>query len=287
MLNLLRMELRTMFRSKGIYITFTALLGVLLIALGTMKLVTTPSMKQEAAKHGMEFDADDESDAQEFLADTQTDFVSNLLFNGGLMTVLMAIIGCIAVCEDFDNGFVKNIFSCCTDRKAYVFSKLILLAVVSAAFLVLLSLCTFVLFRVFGFTNPIGDLPRLLLMFVIGWLGLISLSAQSIFFCMLTRNTILSILLSIACGLGAFDGMLDLLTGQAGIHIAEFFPSYNVLMAPYISGGSDTANNSLLALMLGGSMTASAPALSVLVSLAWTAIYTFLAAAILKRKDIC
>ena len=85
MLNLLRMELRTMFRSKGIYITFTALLGVLLIALGTMKLVTTPSMKQEAAKHGMEFDADDESDAQEFLADTQTDFVSNLLCNGGLM----------------------------------------------------------------------------------------------------------------------------------------------------------------------------------------------------------
>ena len=203
------------------------------------------------------------------------------------MTVLMAVISSIAVCDDFSTGFSKNIFSFHIGKTSYIISMLCMLAAVSAFFIAALSGFTFLLFRVMGFENPLGSSWRLLLMFLIGWLGLVSLTAQNLFFCVLTGSPVLSIILSIACGLGAAAGVLQLAVGMTGLHIAEFFPSYNVLMAPYISGSSAAANHSLLAAMLGKNITVSAPLLSVIVSLFWTAVYSLLAAAVLKKKDIC
>lgn len=287
MLNLLRTDLRRVFRDKGIYITLLCFFGVLLIAMITMKLVTSPDLVHKAVSSGMEIDADDMDDAAQFLSSTQTDFLSNLLFNGGLMSTLMAIFGAIIVCDDFSTGFAKNIFSCHTSPARYVVSKLITLAAVSAFFLAALSLFTCLLFSLFRFGNPLGDPGKLLLMMAVGWLGLISLHAQALLFCMITRSPVISSILSVLAGLGVFAGALEAFTGMAGIHVIQYFPAYNVLMAPYITGSTLLENSSVMTIVSMGEQAVSSPLLAVPVSLAWTLLYTVLAAAVLGRKDIC
>lgn len=287
MLNLLRTDLRRIFRDKGLYITLLCLFGVLVIAMVTMRLVTSPEMVDKAISSGMEIDGDDLDEAAEFLTSTQTDFLSNLLFNGGLMPALMAILGSIVVCSDFSTGFAKNIFSCHTSPLQYVVSKLITLSAVSAFFMAALSIFTFLLFAAMQFGNPLGDPGRLLLMMVIGWLGLAALHAQALLLCMITRSPAISSIIAVLAGLGTFAGLIETFTGMAGIHVIQYFPSYNVLMAPYITESTLLESSSILSAALGGEMIGSSPLLAVLVSLFWTAVYTLLAAAVLKKKDIC
>ena len=80
------------------------------------------------------------------------------------------------------------------------------------------------------------------LMLVIGWVALIPLAAQNMLFCMLIRNAAVVSILSILCGLGTVAGTIEAVTRLFGIHIAQFFPPYLVMMAPYISGSTSTGS---------------------------------------------
>ena len=111
MLNLTRMEFRRLFKDKSVYITLAAFLGFILIALITMKLVTDPNLLTFATENGFEFTAEDQANAASFLQCTIADFVSNLLFSGGLMVCFSAIFCALSTCDDFSSGFGKNIFS--------------------------------------------------------------------------------------------------------------------------------------------------------------------------------
>lgn len=289
MLNLLRMEVYKIFRDKSIYITAVAILGVVFIALVTMKMITSPDLLRSALDSGMDITAEDLQDAAEFQNSTQVDFLGNLLFSGGLMACLMAIVSALFVCDDFTTGFGKNIFSYYPKRSWYIISKLITLAVVSGFFLAVFTLLTFLGFRSMGFENAMGSIQGLLLMLCIGWLSLISLCAQNLLFCMLTRKVVLSSILSILCGLGAFSGILEFFFGFFGIHVGRFFPSYHLMTAPVFSGTMAKEMSSGIAiflekqnLLLGGS-----PVLAVFVAIFWTVVYSFLAAFVLNKKDIC
>ena len=101
MLNLTRMEFRRLFKDKSVYITLAAFLGFILIALITMKLVTDPNLLTFATENGFEFTAEDQADAASFLQCTIADFVSNLLFSGGLMVCFSAIFCALSTCDDF------------------------------------------------------------------------------------------------------------------------------------------------------------------------------------------
>ena len=119
MLNLFRMEVYKIFREKSIYITAAAILGVIFIALATMKVITSPDLLHSAMESGMDITAEDLQDAQAFQNSTQVDFLGSLLFSGGLMVCLMAIVSAIFVCDDFTTGFGKNIFSYYPKRSWY------------------------------------------------------------------------------------------------------------------------------------------------------------------------
>ena len=110
MLNLFRMEVYKIFREKSIYITAAAILGVIFIALATMKVITSPDLLHSAMESGMDITAEDLQDAQAFQNSTQVDFLGSLLFSGGLMVCLMAIVSAIFVCDDFTTGFGKIFF---------------------------------------------------------------------------------------------------------------------------------------------------------------------------------
>ena len=111
MLNLTRMEFRRLFRDKSVYITLASFLGFILIAMITMKLVTDQNLLTFATENRFEFTAEDQADASSFLSSTIADFVSNLLFSGGLMVCFSAIFCAVSTCDDFSSGFGKNIFS--------------------------------------------------------------------------------------------------------------------------------------------------------------------------------
>lgn len=285
MLNLTRMELRKIFRDKSLYITAGIILIVIFIALGTMKLVISPDLTEKAENLGMEFTSGDMADALDFQTQSLTAFLGNLLFSGGLMGTLMAIVSSIFVCDDFHTGFGKNIFSYHPNRRSYILSKLFTLAAVNGFFLLLLSLLSFVSFRLFGFDNPVGNPAELAMMLFVGWISIVSLSAQNLLFCMLTRRTIISSILSVLCSLGLFSGILELLGGLFGFHVGPFLPSYNLLTAPYlcregissISGGIQTLFDNI----------SVNPLVAVFAALVWSTLYVLLASAVLNKKDIC
>ena len=123
MLNLLRMEIRKLFRDKGLYITMAVFFGILVIAFVTLKLMSSSSLMEWAIDNGFEFSVQDQADTQEFLNSTQIDFLSNLLFSGGLMAALAGITSSILTCSDFATGFSKNIFFLLSGQKILYYGK--------------------------------------------------------------------------------------------------------------------------------------------------------------------
>lgn len=285
MLNLTRMEFRRLFKDKSVYITLAAFLGFILIALITMKLVTDQNLLTFATENGFEFTAEDQADAASFLNSTIADFVSNLLFSGGLMVCFSAIFCALSTCDDFSSGFGKNIFSYYPERGYYIVSKIVTHCAINAMFILVLTAASIILFKIFGFSNPLGDPLKMALMLVIGWVALIPLAAQNMLFCMLIRNAAVVSILSILCGLGTVAGTIEAVTRLFGIHIAQFFPPYLVMMAPYISGSTSTG--SFLSLAVGREGLGTNLFLSVFASLLWTMFYIWLSKKVLSKKDIC
>ena len=274
MLNLLRMQLRAVFRQKGLYITAAILCFVLLIAFGTMRLVSDPALAERARQAGMEITTDDVSDAFAFQEQTQSDFLGSLLFSGGLMSTLIVIVSSVIVCDDFTTGFGKNIFSYYPKRRDYIFSKLLTLGFVSGFFLLFLTGATLLLFPAAGFQNPLGNPVQLAAMLVLGWAGLFSLCAQNLLFCMLTRRVLVSVLLSVSCALGLFGAAADFMAGLFGVYISLLFPPLNVLATPALAKTFQSG----AFLQPGGAL---------LVAFLWTAFYTKLSCVVLNKNDIC
>lgn len=197
MLNLLRMELRKIFRDKGLYITLAVFLGILVIAVVSLKLVTDPQLTQKAVSAGFELDASDLQDGQEFISSTKYEFLGNLLFSGGLMVSFAAVLSSLMCCQDFSTGFAKNIFSFYPRRMDYLLSKLAAVSIVTGFFMLVLTLLSLGLLWAFGFSNPLGDPVQLLFMLLTGWAALTALIGQNLLFCMMTRSVWISILLSL------------------------------------------------------------------------------------------
>lgn len=285
MLNLTRMEFRRLFRDKSVYITLASFLGFILIALITMKLMSDSNLMDFATENGFEFTAEDQADAASFLTITIADFVSNLLFSGGLMACFSGIFCAISTCDDFSTGFGKNIFSYYPDRSYYIISKIAAHCAINAMFILGLTFASILLFKLMGFPNSLGDPLKMALMLLVGWIALIPLVTQNMLFCMLFRNAAVASILSILCGLGMAAGTLESIAGLFGVHVAQFFPPYLVMMSATISGSNST--NAFLSFAVGQNGLGTNLLLSLFTSLLWTVFYIWISGKVLSKKDIC
>lgn len=306
MLNLFRMNLRSVFRDKGVYICLGVIFLIVLIGIGTMKMVVSavPEGQESAAEEaedggvavkkkvefagmnlGMEFEADDVKDAREFQNMSQTEFIGNLLFSGGLMAALMAVFGSTVICGDFTSGVAKNIFSYHAKRGKYVVSKLFTMAVVSAFYMTALVLLTLLAYKMMGMHSSIGDVKKLLLMLTVGWFCLLGHSAQNLLFCILTGNAVVSSILSVACGIGAAAGILNFAASYLGFQVVQFLPAYNLMSVVFISG-KDVRITSGLMSFVEGSQEPNA-VLAIATALIWAVFYVVVSDYVLKKKDIC
>lgn len=72
MLNMLRMDLRRMFRAKMMFIAFLCLSAGILISIITLRTVTDPELRQQAIDAGVEITSDDQTDFNAIRSLTET-----------------------------------------------------------------------------------------------------------------------------------------------------------------------------------------------------------------------
>lgn len=143
MLNMLRMDLRRMFRAKMMFIAFLCLSVGILISIITLRTVTDPELRQQAIDAGVEITSDDQTDFNAIRSLTETQALCTTIYSGSFIFVALYIIVVLFVCNDYSSGFAKNIFSFYGGRWCYYVSKLLCMTIVCALWI----LGSFFIFR--------------------------------------------------------------------------------------------------------------------------------------------
>lgn len=82
MLNMLRMDLRRMFRAKMMFIAFLCLSAGILISIITLRTVTDPELRQQAIEAGVEITSDDQTDFNAIRSLTETQALCTTIYSG-------------------------------------------------------------------------------------------------------------------------------------------------------------------------------------------------------------
>lgn len=110
MLNMLRMDLRRMFRAKMMFIAFLCLSAGILISIITLRTVTDPELRQQAIEAGVEITSDDQTDFNAIRSLTETQALCTTIYSGSFIFVALYIIVVLFVCNDYSSGFAKIYF---------------------------------------------------------------------------------------------------------------------------------------------------------------------------------
>ena len=131
MFNLLRMDLRRLFKTRSFYIILGVTAGLILMVVLLTAVVSDPETLDYVDVHGGEIDDIDLRMSEEIRNMTQLDLAYEVL-GGGFLLVIAGIGVTLFVSGDFTSGFVKNI--CCAQprRVHYVLSKALAAGVYSA-----------------------------------------------------------------------------------------------------------------------------------------------------------
>ena len=100
MLNMLRMDLRRMFRSRMFYIAFLCLTAGILIMIIMLHTITDPELREQAIDAGMKFTTTNDSDFDEIrqMSETEAPVSYTHLFHAKFL--------CLAVHQDCE-GFLR------------------------------------------------------------------------------------------------------------------------------------------------------------------------------------
>ena len=268
MLNMLRMDLRRMFRAKMMFIAFLCLSAGILISIITLRTVTDPELRQQAIDAGVEITSDDQTDFNAIRSLTETQALCTTIYSGSFIFVALYIIVVLFVCNDYSSGFAKNIFSFYGGRWCYYVSKLLCMTIVCA----LLILGSFFIFRlcciVCGMDFARSDLTEYLRVFLEYLFIGVAFSAQGIFLSVWLRSEGGGIAAAIVLAGGIVPVMLEALLGNWGISIV-YKTLYGSVQAvtENINSGSP----------VGGAMAVTA---------VWLAIWSALSLFALYKKDV-
>lgn len=135
MLNMLRMDLRRMFRSRMFYIAFLCLTAGILIMIIMLHTITDPELREQAIDAGMKFTTTNDSDFDEIRQMSETEALCSTIYSGGFFFVALYVVAVLFICSDFSSGFAKNIFSYNGGRWRYFAGKMICMSVVCAVWI--------------------------------------------------------------------------------------------------------------------------------------------------------
>ena len=119
MINLLRMDLYRLKRSKSVYICLGILMAITVLAFSMIYLLATPQGRNYALKIGL-LDNSETEEAQAIVNGADSlDMFRETCMDGGVFGCVIGIIITLFMCGDFQNGFIKNIMSLHRTRWKY------------------------------------------------------------------------------------------------------------------------------------------------------------------------
>lgn len=268
MLNLIRMDLYRMVRSKSLYVSLAFILFSVLACYGLIYLLGTPQGQRTAVSIGM-LQEEDLEEASHIL-----DGVDSLVFyrqsslDGGAYNTIFGIVIALFLCMDFQSGYIKNVMALHRRRFEYVFSKLITAGIVSLFYLSAAFGVNALTNRLFGTMVPYAGWKDNLFYLSWVWIMTTAFAALVILACVFTRNTAAGVLTAVLFGSGIIVMPLGSITNI--FHLGgwvKYTIYYNMSSGP--------------------SCYATAGDLSVFaVAIVFLVVYTTAAAVAISRQDI-
>lgn len=268
MLNLLRMDLRHMFRSRAFYICFGLLSLTCIITFIIFFMITDPEMQKLLTEHGFTITAAS-GDIKDAMGTTSLiNLFHQTNISGGFLPVVSGILMSLYICTDFDSGFIKNILAIHENKWSYILSKMTCFSIVNLTFLA----GTFLI--VLGFNAALGNLffyssaaDTLFYLFNI-WMITNGFCALTLLVCIITRSKAAGITAAFVLCSGLIVLIVNaILTLFKANEIMNYTLYINLSSCPF----SYTEPSNLRGIIVG---------------LSFTVLYTVLGKLILAKKDI-
>ncbi|MCM1045204.1 MAG: hypothetical protein NC417_06815 [Candidatus Gastranaerophilales bacterium] len=202
MINLLRMDLYRVKRSKAFYVCLAILAGIVLLCYGMLYLMGTPDGQRVAVKIGMAT-LSEVVEGTEILEGVDTlEMFRESFMDGGMYCVVLGTLMVLFVCMDYHSGYMKNIMTLHRKRWKYIVSVLITAGIVNFCYLAFnyaWSLLLNVLFRHMVPVSGLGDT-----LFYMGWAWLLTtaFAALTVMVCVLTKSAVAGVMTVVLFGSG-------------------------------------------------------------------------------------
>ena len=219
MFNLVRMDLRRLFKSRSFYIILGVTAGFLILVCILAYAIANPETLEAIEAQGAEVTESDRVMSEYIRSMSQLELVHENLGSGFLL-VMTGLGMTLFVSGDFSGGFIKNICSAKPRRRDYVLSKVVLAGIYSGIILILsvpLTLLVPLLIHVYPVPVSISQILRYILWM---WPPHWAFALMTLALVLLTRSTTLGIILSLVAG----SGLTAILLGMLGslLHLPPF-----------------------------------------------------------------
>ena len=229
MFNLLRMDLRRLFKSRSFYTVLGVTTVLILMVTSMAAVISAPETLDEMGASGAEIDEIDRRISEEIRKMNQLDLAHETL-GGGFLLVMVGIGVTLFVNGDFSSGFVKNI--CCAQprRASYVLSKALIGGVYSGIVTLLGGVLILLAPYLYGMRPVPSAIPDILRYLFWLWPPHWAFALMALSLVLLTRSTTLGIILSLVAG----SGLTSILVGTVG-KVLHWPPVERYLLASVVN----------------------------------------------------
>lgn len=268
MLNLLRMDLRHLYRSKSIYICFGILAFTSVLTFGIFYILSNPEIQEFLLQHGATITATS-GEVKEVLGTTSLlSLYHQTNISGGFFPVVISILMSLFICTDFDSGFIKNIMAVHENKWEYILSKLASISVINLMSLAGTYAITLVLNLIFGNLFHYASAADTLFYLFSVWMVTNGFCALTLLICMITRSKAAGAASAFVLCSGLIVVILQSLLGLFGAgEIMNYSLYMNLATCPLKYQGPESLR-------------------PIIVSVVFFIIYTVISKLILAKKDI-
>lgn len=214
MFNLLRMDLRRLFRTRSFYIVLAVAAALILMMILLVVKISDPETLDAMQSSGMMTAEDRGQQVSEMLRGmSQLDFSYESLSSGFLL-MMIGIGMALFANGDFSSGYVKNICFVRPRRWEYVLSKLLVTGVYSGVLIVFGMLLSLVCPPLFGLSLVASSALDILQYVFWLWLPHWAFGLMALSLVLLTRSSTVGIALSVVSASGMLPSLLQVLCRQ-------------------------------------------------------------------------
>ena len=268
MFNLVKMDIRRLFKSRNFYIMLAVTAGLLMMLVCLVAMVADPENMDALQAQGAEITEEDLEMSQQIHNMSSLDFIHECLRSGFLL-IITGIGMSIQVSGDFSSGYIKNICFARPRRRDYVISKILMAGVYSAAITVAGIVFALASSFLFGLRPAASPILSVLQYAFWRWLPCWAVGLMALSLAALTRSSVLGITLSVLSGGGVIAELVALLCQR--LH----WPALEQYLLSYLARYQQVPlpETQQMAMILG-------------CSIGWAVVYTIGSLLSMEKRDI-